>query len=318
LLLSGGYDNVVKVWDIARNSVVKTFPLMISSTVNRITLHQSRGYFGVASFSNAAVYNIDADQHQAIQLPGHRGNVTGIKFLQLKGLSNSNSALRVVTSCEDGYVRLFDIQYIIASKSKINDCALHINQVILFTADNSGSVYAYHLLDPDWVERQYMPKPDDVVPMRAIALSNDSRFLYAANQSGDLYIWKVVISEMKSNFQVDELDLTPLWHDTPHGPGVYITRLVTSPSDSNVFVTCSSDKSVIVWKFNEKTGQCEQYHKLQNHSMWVWDAVFNSDGKYLLTCSSDKTILLWSIESGRVIREFKGHSKAVIALAFND
>jgi G protein beta subunit-like protein len=34
--------------------------------------------------------------------------------------------------------------------------------------------------------------------------------------------------------------------------------------------------------------------------------------------SSDNIARLWNIDAGEVVREYKGHQKAVIALAFRD
>ena len=50
----------------------------------------------------------------------------------------------------------------------------------------------------------------------------------------------------------------------------------------------------------------------------MWDCAFSADSAYLVTGSSDKTAKLWDVKSGEVILEYKGHTKAITAVALND
>lgn len=85
---------------------------------------------------------------------------------------------------------------------------------------------------------------------------------------------------------------------------------------------------------------------------WVWDCAFSSDSQYIITgkvlllqinslwtnfshlpdakeirfitmpssflASSDNMARLWTVETGEVKREYSGHQKAVVSLAFRD
>ncbi len=50
---------------------------------------------------------------------------------------------------------------------------------------------------------------------------------------------------------------------------------------------------------------------------YVFSVAFSPDGKYALSGSDDMAARLWDVESGRLLRSFKGHSGLVIAVAFS-
>jgi G protein beta subunit-like protein len=59
------------------------------------------------------------------------------------------------------------------------------------------------------------------------------------------------------------------------------------------------------WYVNRQVGR---------HQKWAWDIRFSKDAKYVFSCSSDKRICLWEVSSGDLLREYKGHQKAVTSI----
>ncbi|KAF6125790.1 MTOR associated protein, LST8-like protein [Phyllostomus discolor] len=51
---------------------------------------------------------------------------------------------------------------------------------------------------------------------------------------------------------------------------------------------------------------------------WMWGCAFSGDSQYIVTASSDNLARLWCVETGEIKREYGGHQKAVVCLAFND
>ena len=50
----------------------------------------------------------------------------------------------------------------------------------------------------------------------------------------------------------------------------------------------------------------------------VWDCAFSKDSGVLLTGSSDKQVLLQNVKDGQLIRQYRGHTKAVTAIALKE
>lgn len=91
----------------------------------------------------------------------------------------------------------------------------------------------------------------------------------------------------------------------------------------------SSDGNVGIWN----TAAATKAFVLEGHQKWVWNGVFSTDSEYFISVSSDKTAKLWkmsptsivsssagvttSLES-HLLKEYRGHDKAVIAVALND
>lgn len=91
-------------------------------------------------------------------------------------------------------------------------------------------------------------------------------------------------------------------------------NVLLSP-DSKYLATTSSDKTVKIWNV-EKNFSLERV--MSGHNSWVWDCSFSADSAYLVSGSSDKTAKLWDVKSGEIILEYKGHHKAITAVALND
>ena len=46
-------------------------------------------------------------------------------------------------------------------------------------------------------------------------------------------------------------------------------------------------------------------------------AKFSPDSKYALSAGSDKTLRLWDVETGKLIRTFRGHTDVIYSVAFS-
>jgi centriolar protein POC1 len=90
-------------------------------------------------------------------------------------------------------------------------------------------------------------------------------------------------------------------------------RGVRFSCDGQLLVSCSDDKSVKVWKVNEK----KFLYSLNGHTNWVRTASFSPDSRLIASSGDDKVVQLWDADQRRGIQEYSEHSGIVNDLKFH-
>ncbi|VDO94259.1 unnamed protein product [Soboliphyme baturini] len=106
---------------------------------------------------------------------------------------------------------------------------------------------------------------------------------------------------------------------TLKGHGGWVTQVATTPSDPNRIISCSRDKTIIIWKLqkDEQSITGVPARALHGHGHFVTDVVMSSDGQFALSGSWDKTLRLWDLNAGVTTRRFTDHTKDVLSVAFS-
>lgn len=87
-----------------------------------------------------------------------------------------------------------------------------------------------------------------------------------------------------------------------------ITSILRLP-DGNILLT-SRDNSARIW--DAKTGaEIRRFTSSED----MWGSALLPDGKTILLCSGEKTVTLWNLESGQLLKTFKGHDATVFRAA---
>jgi len=98
----------------------------------------------------------------------------------------------------------------------------------------------------------------------------------------------------------------------------WVTSIATTQESSDMILSGSRDKSIIVWRLDRDGDSYGLPRKrLKGHSHYVEDVVISSDGQFALSGSWDNTLRLWDLNKGVTARRFVGHSKDVLSVAFS-
>jgi G protein beta subunit-like protein len=296
VLCTGGFDHSIRFWEAPTGLCHRTFQYN-DSQINKLEITQDKSLLAVAGNPNIRLYEINSNNQNPIaSFEGHTNNVTGVGFQRDK---------KWLYSCsEDSTVKIWDIranngsQRDYQSKAPVNTVCLHPNQGELITGDEEGNIRVFDLTANSC---SYELIPDGKTAIRSLCVAQDASLILASTNRGTVFAWKLGRGSFEALHKIDA-------HNT------YCLKALLSP-DSKYLATTSSDKTVKIWNV-EKNFALEK--TLTGHSAWVWDCSFSADSAYLVTASSDRTAKLWDVKSGEIILEYKGHHKAITAVALND
>jgi len=112
------------------------------------------------------------------------------------------------------------------------------------------------------------------------------------------------------------------------GHNGWVTSLVTgnpqADADSNLLVSGSRDKNIIIWRLLNDVDDTEAtkvagypYKAMTGHNHFISDLSLSQDNSYLLSASWDKTVRLWDLRTQQTTRRFVGHTKEVYTVSFS-
>ncbi|XP_057849767.1 small ribosomal subunit protein RACK1 [Cryptomeria japonica] len=104
---------------------------------------------------------------------------------------------------------------------------------------------------------------------------------------------------------------------TMEGHSDQVTAIATPIDNSDMIVSASRDKSILLWQLTKDTNYGVPRRRLTGHSHFVQDVVISSDGQFALSGSWDGELRLWDLNTGLTTRRFVGHSKDVLSVAFS-
>nr|CAD7593543.1 unnamed protein product [Timema genevievae] len=105
---------------------------------------------------------------------------------------------------------------------------------------------------------------------------------------------------------------------TLKGHNGWVTQIATNPNYSDMVLSSSRDRSLILWKLSRSEHNLGLPQKrLLGHNHFVSDIAISSDGHFALSGSWDRSLRLWDLGQGTSTRQFVDHKKDVMSVAFS-
>ncbi|NXS54170.1 LST8 protein, partial [Brachypteracias leptosomus] len=294
ILATAGYDHTVRFWQAH------------SGICTRTVQHQD-------SVSFAAAPGDRGDRERIGGTEGGSGGSPSFPIPHL--LTDSMSLVSWFTTFSNTFhpccrSRNLQCQRIFQVNAPINCVCLHPNQAELIVGDQSGAIHIWDLKTDH--NEQLIPEPE--VSVNSVHIDPDASYMAAVNSSGNCYVWNLT-----GGIGEEVTQLIPKTKIPAHNR--YALQCKFSP-DSTLLATCSADQTCKIWRTSNFSLMTELSIKSNNPGEtsrgWMWDCAFSGDSQYIVTASSDNLARLWCVETGEIKREYSGHQKAVVCLAFND
>lgn len=238
------------------------------------------------------------------QFYGHTGGVTRTIF--------SPDGQHVISSSYDNNLRLWDIQGALEVLRLSDDTAINSvvyspdgsqfvsgaidGHAVLWDAESGEVIRAFEaVLDASITNRA---QKDDI---DALAFSPDGKYLLMGLYSADVLLWDVESGDLITTF-------------TDHDRR--ITNVAFSPDGKRAL---SADEGGIIklWDVDQTSdGFGQTLVNFNDHRNRADAITFTPDGQHVLSGGHDRTIMLWDAETGEVIREYTGHTDAILDLEF--
>jgi WD40 repeat protein len=271
LLVSGGGDKMIRIWDVAEGKMLHECagPSSFTCAVRFSPDGKTIAGAGYESGQGNMIYLFDVATGKALPtLPGHpSGGIRRIAF--------TPDGKQLVSGGFDGTVRVWDLQsrkevrQIKVDSGTVYSLALTNDGKLLSTAGRDG-LKVWDLAASKMLHRE----PLCATTSFATAFSPDGK-LVAGGDGSKVAIWEVSTGK-------EVLSLTGFKGELSQ---------VLFTADGRSLLTASYDRMVRV--FELRTGRLVL--EAEHHTGWVWGIALSPDEKQVASCSIDTHLKVWDV-----------------------
>ncbi|MBZ0148457.1 MAG: caspase family protein [Pseudorhodoplanes sp.] len=302
--LSGGFDNTMKLWDVASGRLVRTF--RGHTNIVRSVAFSPDGSRVLSGSQDNTIKLWDIATGKAVfTLTGHKETVNSVAF--------SPDGTRIVSGSRsfrghDNTIRLWDV----ATGRQLRIFSGQPGEVssVVFSPDGR-TVLSGSGSDP-WIRghraamrlwdaatgqllRTFSGHSNDV---HSVAFSPDGSRALSGSWDNTIKLWEVNGGRLVRTFE---------GHKSPWANSISRVNSVAFSPDGASVASGGIDNTAKLWSVS--TGRL--LHTFQGHSGSVNSVAFSPDGSKVLSASDDNTLKLWSVVTGQLLRTFGGQSSSV-------
>ena len=282
LLVSGGEDRKIIVWDFNRRQRLATFSDH-EDIVTAVDFSPDGKWFATSSFDKTVIVWNAARLEKAFVLRGHSAEVLSVVFSE-DGRFLLSAGAETISWRVGGFEKITRIPLgtssnvaVLPSGSRFT-IATDSNEVILTDSGTGKS----ELLKIAGVRQGYM------------AVSPDGRIRMCIDGAGIVQFADLERSKLLRSVEAHR----------DNG------RWVTFSPDGKL--AASASENVILWDARTQT----RIAALEHDSL-VWNCAFSPDGRWLVSTHADGAILVWDVADRRRVANLNEHSGAVYSVAYS-
>jgi WD40 repeat protein len=286
-IVSGGWDNLVKVWDANTGSEMRTLERHMDWVLSVAISADGRSIASASQDNNVTLWSFDGKKN--LTLRGHTGGVRSLAF--------SPDCRQIATGSYDNSVKVWNA----GTGEELLTFRRHVSMVecVAFSPDStriaSGSRDGTLKMWDAATGREVFKFRGHDDPLTCIAFSPDGRWIASGSADKTVKIWETSGGQEKL---------------TLNGHRAAILSVAFSPDGLRI-ATGSEDSSCGIW--DAMTGK--EILTLDGHAGWVTSVAFSPDGRRIASGSRDRTVKLWNATSGE--DSLKGHAGEVTSIAFS-
>jgi len=288
-LLSGSYDNAIKLWDIETGQEIRSF-IGHSNRVNSVTFSPDQQT--ILSGSSDKTLKL-WDTQTGIEIRtfiGHIWSVNSVAF--------APDGQTVLSGSSDDTLRLWDVH----TGQEIRSFSGHADWVnsIAFAPDGqtvlSGSSDDTLRLWDVHTGQEIRSFSGHAGSVNSIAFAPDGQTILSGSHDSTLKLWDIQTGQEIQYFS---------------GHADWVNSTAFAP-DGRTILSGSHDSTLKLW--DVQTGQ--EIRSFLGHSHWVDSVAFAPDGKTILSGSADSSLKLWNVQTGVEISQL-GYNHHIIQLALS-
>lgn len=313
LLVSAGYDQCVKFWDVGRGEVRENF-VHKNSQINVISISRNGSYLAIAGWQHIRVFRLGVSPPPLVTSSETMNkNVTVIGF--------DRGCRWLYTGGEDGFVKLWEYHTSLHCrrsfqvKCAVNCVVTHPNRTVLIISDTSGTLYFWDIRSD--VSDAFRDLNLDIFEHITCAdISRTGDLLIGVTNKGKVIVWSVSTLPEFGAASTTGFTLQKKFKIAAHSK--HALKCHFSP-DYKHFATTGADGYVHLWDIANVVRPVKSLFVASDltkmESRWVWDCAFTADLKYLFTASGCQ-LRLWNLETEEMVRQYQGHNKMITCFAF--
>jgi WD40 repeat protein len=286
LIVSSGWDKLVRVWDADTGRAVTTLEGNTDAAWTVLFTPDGKRLLCCGRDRTIRIWDVATWKAQP-ELTGHEGAIYKMAL--------SKDGKMLVSGSFAGDIRVWDLAggkllRSFKQEQEVHGVALSPDGKLLATGSDRGKIIFW---DPE-TGMQQTEVQAHAQGIDALAFSPDGKLLASGAWDSTAGLWEVPSGKEVRIFRGHTDNVWP----------------VVFTADGKRLLTAGRDRTIRVWEVD--TGN--EIHKLEGHTDGIPTLALSADGKRLASASWDGSVGLWSLGTGKSLVVSPGHTGGVIAI----